>query len=81
MEASAVEAQPEGKVLSPLMRRRAGERSFACTFDRCGECDALVHFEPVGMNGTDMSGVPEMERPHDLRPRRCDCECHREAVG
>ncbi len=78
MEASIAATQLEDKTISTRLPHRAGLSSTACDFARCGECDGLVHFEPVGMNGADLSHIPEMERPRDLRPWRCDCPCHRE---
>jgi hypothetical protein len=76
MEALAARAQLEDKALSSRLPHRAGLCSVACDLSRCSECDGLVHQEPVAMNGADLSHVPEMERPRDLRPWRCDCGCH-----
>lgn len=58
--------------------RKHGVVSVACQFDRCAECDGMVHWVPTGRSGHDYSPVPEMERPRDLRPWRCDCGCHKQ---
>lgn len=76
MEALVAKAQLEDKALSPRLPRRAGYQSVACDFGRCAECDGLVHMEPVGRKGEDLSHVPEMERPRDLRAWGCGCMCH-----
>ena len=79
MEASIATTQLTVKSLSPRLPRQAGTYSVECDFDRCRECDALVHWVPIDRSGRDVSHVPEMERPCDLRPWRCDCRCHAEA--
>jgi len=56
-------------------------RSVACDLVRHEECDGLVHFVPISKRGRDYSHVQESERPRDIRPVPCSCECHRSEIA
>ncbi len=48
-----------------------------CQLKKHGDCDGLVHWVPMGIDGRDWSHLPEPNRPRDLRPVTCTCQCHR----